>query len=176
MLKIPPAPTPSVVGWSSRGWPITQPSIICKREAPRGDRDTGVVSAVGTPMLKSAPPAGLGARGDPTGSATYSTQGVTRLRLARATGPMDWHHVGPDPAQGTGGWLSPAPAGVGAPSTTLPEYMFRPSETVRVGRIITPGWTKSGSRFDSEQSRIVFPLSRVVGICTLWSGQITTST
>nr|GMN74109.1 hypothetical protein TIFTF001_053793 [Ficus carica]GMN74116.1 hypothetical protein TIFTF001_053796 [Ficus carica] len=26
---------------------------------------------------------------------------------------MDWRHVGPDPAQGTGGWLSPVPAGTG---------------------------------------------------------------
>ncbi|GMN32753.1 hypothetical protein TIFTF001_041786 [Ficus carica] len=26
---------------------------------------------------------------------------------------MDWRHVGPDPAQGTGGWMSPAPAGAG---------------------------------------------------------------
>ncbi|GMN34323.1 hypothetical protein TIFTF001_042049 [Ficus carica] len=93
---------------------------------------------------------------------------------------MDWHHVGPDPAQGTGGWLSPAPAGAdsarGAPSTTLSEYVVRSSEMTRVGRIITLGRTKSGSRPDSEQSGIAFPLPRVVGSGTLWSRQITTST
>ncbi|GMN69822.1 hypothetical protein TIFTF001_038871 [Ficus carica] len=93
---------------------------------------------------------------------------------------MDRRHVGPDPAQGTGGWLSPAPAGAGsargAPSTTLPEYVFRPSETARVRQIITLGRTKSRFRSDSEQSGIAFPLSRVVGIYSLWSGQITTST
>ncbi|GMN60595.1 hypothetical protein TIFTF001_029681 [Ficus carica] len=33
---------------------LAPPSITCKREAPRNDGDTGVVSAVGTPMLKSA--------------------------------------------------------------------------------------------------------------------------
>nr|GMN74176.1 hypothetical protein TIFTF001_053806 [Ficus carica]GMN74182.1 hypothetical protein TIFTF001_053809 [Ficus carica] len=26
---------------------------------------------------------------------------------------MDWRHVEPDPAQGTGEWLSPAPTGAG---------------------------------------------------------------
>ncbi|GMN69826.1 hypothetical protein TIFTF001_038869 [Ficus carica] len=100
-------------GGSGQDRPVTPPSITCKREAPRGDWDTDVVSAVGTSMLKSAPSVGLGARGDPVGSATYGTQGVTRLRLARATGPMDWRHVGPDPAHGTDRWLSLAPAGAG---------------------------------------------------------------
>ncbi|GMN65433.1 hypothetical protein TIFTF001_034494 [Ficus carica] len=40
-------------------------------EAPRNDGDTGVVSAVGTPMLKSVRVflVGLGARGDPVGLA-----------------------------------------------------------------------------------------------------------
>ncbi|GMN47413.1 hypothetical protein TIFTF001_016593 [Ficus carica] len=80
---------------------------------------------------------------------------------------MDWRHVGPNLAQGTGGWLSPAPAGAGsargATSTTLPEYVVRSSETARVGRIIIPGRTKSGSRPDSEQTGTAFPLSRVVG-------------
>ncbi|GMN37546.1 hypothetical protein TIFTF001_006907 [Ficus carica] len=87
---------------------------------------------------------------------------------------MDWRHVGPDPTQRTGGWLSSAPAGAGsargAPSTTLPEYVVRPSETARVSRIITPGRTKSGFRPNSEQLGIAFPLSRVVGSGTLWSG------
>ncbi|GMN61766.1 hypothetical protein TIFTF001_030854 [Ficus carica] len=93
------------------------------------------------------------------------------LRLAGATGPMDWHHVGPDPAQGTGGWLSPAPAGAGsakdAQSTTLPEYVVRSSKTTRVGRIITHGRSESGSRPDSEQTGIAFPLPRVVESGTL---------
>ncbi|GMN19828.1 hypothetical protein TIFTF001_048665 [Ficus carica] len=89
------------------------------------------------------------------------------LRLAGATGPMDWRHVGPDPAQGTEGWLSPAPAGAGsakgARSTTLPEYVVRSGETTRVGRIITPGRSESGSRPDFEQTGMAFLLPRVVG-------------
>ncbi|GMN63237.1 hypothetical protein TIFTF001_032315 [Ficus carica] len=38
-------------------------------EAPRNDGDTGVVSAGGTPMLKSVFLVDLGARGDPVGLA-----------------------------------------------------------------------------------------------------------
>ncbi|GMN48603.1 hypothetical protein TIFTF001_017763 [Ficus carica] len=37
-----------------RVYPVTLPSITCKREAPRSDWDAGVVSTVGTPMPKSA--------------------------------------------------------------------------------------------------------------------------
>ncbi|GMN71584.1 hypothetical protein TIFTF001_055952 [Ficus carica] len=48
-----PAAIPSVVGLSGGGWSVAPPSITCKREAPRNDGDTGVVSVVDTPMLKS---------------------------------------------------------------------------------------------------------------------------
>ncbi|GMN63135.1 hypothetical protein TIFTF001_032217 [Ficus carica] len=69
-----PAATPSVIGLSSGDKPVALPSITCKREAPKNDGVTGVVSAAGTPILKSvgelAPLAGLGARDDPAGSAT----------------------------------------------------------------------------------------------------------
>ncbi|GMN68868.1 hypothetical protein TIFTF001_037932 [Ficus carica] len=34
-------------------YPVTPPSITCKKEAPQNDGDTGMVSAAGTPMLKS---------------------------------------------------------------------------------------------------------------------------
>ncbi|GMN37154.1 hypothetical protein TIFTF001_006592 [Ficus carica] len=47
-----PVATPSVVGLSGGGWQVAPPSITCKREAPRNDGDTGMVSAAGTPMLK----------------------------------------------------------------------------------------------------------------------------
>ncbi|GMN59150.1 hypothetical protein TIFTF001_028249 [Ficus carica] len=60
--------------------------------------------------------------------------------------------------------------------TTLPEYVVRSSETARVGRIITPGQSESGSRPDFEQTGIAFPLLKVVESGTLWSEQITTST
>ncbi|GMN43488.1 hypothetical protein TIFTF001_012699 [Ficus carica] len=60
--------------------------------------------------------------------------------------------------------------------TTLPEYVVRSSKTARVGRIITPGRSESGSRPNSEQTGIAFPLPRVVENGTLWSEQITTST
>ncbi|GMN35818.1 hypothetical protein TIFTF001_005552 [Ficus carica] len=69
MPKMAPAATPNVVGLSSGGWPVAPPSITCRREAPWNDWDTGVVFAVGTLMLKRLF-AGLGARGDPAGSAT----------------------------------------------------------------------------------------------------------
>ncbi|GMN63039.1 hypothetical protein TIFTF001_032114 [Ficus carica] len=92
---------------------------------------------------------------------------------------MDWRHVGPDPAQGPGGWLSPAPAGAdsarGAPSTALPEYVVRSSEMARVGRIITPGWTTSGSRPDSEQTGTAFSVAEssrkwyFVSAARIWS-------
>ena len=45
--------TPKVVGWSDQDRPVALPSITCKREAPRNEGDTGVVSAAGTPMPKS---------------------------------------------------------------------------------------------------------------------------
>nr|GMN69125.1 hypothetical protein TIFTF001_038179 [Ficus carica]GMN69141.1 hypothetical protein TIFTF001_038195 [Ficus carica] len=47
-----PAATPNVNGYSGRYWPVAPPSVTCKREAPRNDGDTGVVSAVGILMLK----------------------------------------------------------------------------------------------------------------------------
>ncbi|GMN46321.1 hypothetical protein TIFTF001_015498 [Ficus carica] len=53
MPKIPPVTTPNVVGLSGGGWPVAPPSITCKREAPRNDGDTGVVSAVDTQMHNS---------------------------------------------------------------------------------------------------------------------------
>ena len=48
-----PAATPLVVGYSGCGRKIAPPSVTCEKKAPRNDGDTGVVSAVGTPMLKS---------------------------------------------------------------------------------------------------------------------------
>ncbi|GMN60602.1 hypothetical protein TIFTF001_029688 [Ficus carica] len=58
-----PAATPNVNGYSGQYWPVAPPSITCKREAPRNDGDTGVVSAVGTPMLKGYWPNGWVPRG-----------------------------------------------------------------------------------------------------------------
>ncbi|GMN65827.1 hypothetical protein TIFTF001_034888 [Ficus carica] len=66
-------------------------SVTCKKETPRNDGDTSVVSAVGTPMLRSAFPAGPGARGDPAGSATLGTRWV--CRPVGATGLIDGRHV-----------------------------------------------------------------------------------
>ncbi|GMN49222.1 hypothetical protein TIFTF001_018390 [Ficus carica] len=48
-----PATTPNEIGYLDQYSPVTPPSITCKMEALRNDGDTGVVSAAGTPMLKS---------------------------------------------------------------------------------------------------------------------------
>ncbi|GMN64358.1 hypothetical protein TIFTF001_033429 [Ficus carica] len=73
----------------------------CKREAPRNDGDTRVVSTAGTPILKSAmaPLAGPDARNVPVGSATWTPSGRSDPRLASAEGPIGWCHVPLDPAQ-----------------------------------------------------------------------------
>ncbi|GMN20211.1 hypothetical protein TIFTF001_043033 [Ficus carica] len=57
-----------------------------------------VVSAVGTPILKSAFPAGPGARGDPAGLATLGTRWVRRP--VGATGLIDERHVALGPVGG----------------------------------------------------------------------------
>ncbi|GMN34220.1 hypothetical protein TIFTF001_004566 [Ficus carica] len=76
----------------STGSPVRIGQSLCRRSPAKGKH----LGVIGTPgQLPRVPDGWLG------------------LRLAGATGTMDWRHVGPDPAQGTGGWLSPAPAGAG---------------------------------------------------------------
>ncbi|GMN68644.1 hypothetical protein TIFTF001_037703 [Ficus carica] len=73
------AATPTMNGYSGRYWPVAPPSITCKREAPRNDGDTGVVSAVGTPMLKSARILICKGRGRPTGTGTRLVSAVKEV-------------------------------------------------------------------------------------------------
>ncbi|GMN26573.1 hypothetical protein TIFTF001_001349 [Ficus carica] len=109
----PSSSTFNVIGWSDQVRPSTLPSITCKREAPRSDWDTGVVSVVDTSMLKSARAllAGLGARATQPG------------RLLRALGTStDYEYHFPrwgirrnkvvaehDPARGQVGSLASGP-------------------------------------------------------------------
>ena len=53
MPKMVPAPTPKVVRTVRLGQAKYSAVDHLQKEAPRNDGDTGVVSAVGTPMLKS---------------------------------------------------------------------------------------------------------------------------
>ena len=45
--------TPDVIAWSDQSCTVILQQVTCKREAPQSDGDTGEVSAMGTPMLKS---------------------------------------------------------------------------------------------------------------------------
>ncbi|GMN60782.1 hypothetical protein TIFTF001_029872 [Ficus carica] len=81
----------------------------CEKEAPQNDGDTGVVSAMGTPMLKRSSRARV--LGEiRSGQLPRAPDGRLEPRPARAIGPIDWRHVGPDSTRGTEGWLSLAPA------------------------------------------------------------------
>ena len=53
MPKMAPAPTPNVIQTVRSGPAKCSAVDHLQNEAPRNDGDTGVVSAVGTPMLKS---------------------------------------------------------------------------------------------------------------------------
>ncbi|GMN62870.1 hypothetical protein TIFTF001_031944 [Ficus carica] len=146
---------------SGQDWPVAPSSITCKRKASRGDWDTSVVSVVDTPMLKRLPRVRvLGATR--SGRLPRVPDGWLGLRLAGATGPMDWRHgqVLPGYVAASGDvmccssrWAARVADGYrdrACEPTTLPKYVVRFSETARVGRIITPGQSESGSRPDSE--------------------------
>ncbi|GMN49570.1 hypothetical protein TIFTF001_018745 [Ficus carica] len=45
--------TPDVIAWSDRSCTVTLRQVICKREAPQSDGNTGGVSVIGSLMLKS---------------------------------------------------------------------------------------------------------------------------
>ncbi|GMN46319.1 hypothetical protein TIFTF001_015500 [Ficus carica] len=137
MPKIPPAATPNVVGLSGGGWPVAPPLITCKREAPRNDGDTGVVSAVDTPMLKRF--------------SWVRVLGATRSgRLPRVPGgvpwaspvkgqqcPSEWLAAGGDLTSDRSRWVASV---AGAPRTRQAEKATRKSDQSRkVYRCTVPG-------------------------------------
>ncbi|GMN48526.1 hypothetical protein TIFTF001_017704 [Ficus carica] len=91
MPEMVPAATPNAIGYSDQHSPVAPPSITCKKEAPRNDRDTGVVSAVGTPMLKSARILMQGER-QSFGKAKMTIPGIkgTGARLVSAAKEEGW--------------------------------------------------------------------------------------